>query len=56
MEAISNHFGGEMLVLSCTGLASVLVICTHASQLVQLVEETDDDCSHKDCQGAKSHH
>ena len=43
IDAISKHFGERLLLLSCKGLATLLVFRTRASQLVQLVEEPDGD-------------
>ena len=45
IEEISSVFGHRILVLSCTGLANMLVFRSRASQLVHLVEETDTDCA-----------
>ena len=46
LDALSKHFGERLLLLSCKGLATLLVFRTHASQLVQLVDDTEDDHHH----------
>jgi hypothetical protein len=43
IEELSTYFGDSILVLSCKGLASMLVFRSRASQLVHLFEETDVD-------------
>ncbi len=45
VEEISYYFGEKILILSCTGLASLLVFRSRASQLVNLVENSDNDSS-----------
>jgi len=43
IDAISKHFGEQLLLLSCKGLATVLAFRKRASQLVKLEDSADDD-------------
>ena len=43
IDELSTYFGDTMLVLSCKGLADMLLFRSRASQLVHLFEETDAD-------------
>lgn len=43
IDALSEHLGDEILVLSCKGLASLVVFRSRASQLFHLVDESEVD-------------
>lgn len=43
VDAIAKHFGEHLLLLSCKGIATLLVFRTRASELVKLEEDVDDD-------------
>ena len=43
IEAISKHFGDNLLLLSSKGIATLLVFRTRASQLWNIVQDTDDN-------------
>ena len=43
VDALGKHFGERLLLLSCKGLATLLVFRSRASELVHLVDDSDDD-------------
>ena len=40
---LQSHFGKDIIVLSSPGIASIIIFRTHASLLLQVIEEDDDD-------------
>ena len=43
VDALEKRFGDRLLLLSCKGLASLLVFRSSAPELVNLVDESDDE-------------
>ena len=43
MTELQSHFGKGVLILSSPGIASIVIFRTHASSLLHIVDEDDDD-------------
>ena len=43
VNALEKHFGDRLLPLSCKGLASLIVFRSRVSELVNLVDESNDE-------------
>ena len=43
MAELQSHFSKDVLILSSPGIASIVIFRTHASSLLHIVDEDDDD-------------